>query len=138
MIGGASQNRTDDRGVAVLCLTTWLWRHLLERKTGFEPATPTLARSYSTTELLPHKKLGWKGSNLRMLESKSSALPLGHSPIIKGRLMGIEPTNAGITIRCVNHFATTAILRWCRQQESNPRPTDYKSVALPAELHRQV
>ena len=23
--------------------------------------------------------------------------------------MGIEPTNAGITIRCVNHFATTAI-----------------------------
>ena len=26
-----------------------------------------------------------------------------------GRLMGIEPTNAGITIRCVNHFATTAI-----------------------------
>jgi hypothetical protein len=27
-----------------------------------------------------------------------------------GRLMGIEPTNAGITIRCVNHFATTAIV----------------------------
>ena len=25
-----------------------------ERKTGFEPATPTLARLYSTTELLPH------------------------------------------------------------------------------------
>ena len=38
----------------------------LERKTGFEPATPTLARWCSTTELLPHiwklfychKKLG--------------------------------------------------------------------------------
>ena len=27
-----------------------------------------------------------------------------------GRLMGLEPTNAGTTIRCVNHFATTAIL----------------------------
>ena len=26
-----------------------------------------------------------------------------------GRMMGIEPTNAGTTIRCVNHFATTAI-----------------------------
>ena len=25
----------------------------MERETGFEPATPTLARSYSTTELLP-------------------------------------------------------------------------------------
>ncbi len=24
--------------------------------------------------------------------------------------MGIEPTNAGATIRCVNHFATTAML----------------------------
>ncbi len=24
--------------------------------------------------------------------------------------MGIEPTNVGTTIRCVNHFATTAIL----------------------------
>ncbi len=26
-----------------------------------------------------------------------------------GRLMGIEPTNAGTTIRCVNHFATIAM-----------------------------
>lgn len=25
---------------------------------------------------------------------------------------------------------------WCRQKESNPRPTDYKSVALPTELYR--
>src|SRR5215831_12041905 len=29
---------------------------LLERETGFEPATSTLARSHSTTELLPLKK----------------------------------------------------------------------------------
>ena len=28
----------------------------MERETGFEPATSTLARSHSTTELLPHKK----------------------------------------------------------------------------------
>ena len=27
----------------------------MERKTGFEPATPTLARWCSTTELLPHE-----------------------------------------------------------------------------------
>jgi hypothetical protein len=50
-----------------------------------------------------------------MTESKSVALPLGYSPInprIKkmGRLMGIEPTNAGATIRCVNHFATIATI----------------------------
>ena len=27
---------------------------------------------------------------------------------------------------------------WCRHQESNPGPTDYKSVALPSELYRRV
>ena len=31
---------------------------LLERETGFEPATPTLARSCSTTELFPHEGMG--------------------------------------------------------------------------------
>ena len=35
------------------CLNTNYWL-LVERKTGFEPATPTLARSCSTTELFPH------------------------------------------------------------------------------------
>ena len=29
-----------------------------------------------------------------------------------GRLMGLEPTNAGTTIRCVNPFATVAILNF--------------------------
>ena len=51
--GGGTQNRTGDKGFADLCLTAWLCRHM-ERKTGLEPATPTLARLCSTTELLPH------------------------------------------------------------------------------------
>ena len=63
-----------NKGFADLCLTTWLRRHslskekrrqplpllrcrlrlgTLERETGFEPATSTLARSHSTAELLP-------------------------------------------------------------------------------------
>jgi hypothetical protein len=64
-----------DKGFADLCLTTWLRRldcqtkerrplllaarvlafalKTLERETGFEPATSTLARSHSTAELLP-------------------------------------------------------------------------------------
>ena len=45
-----------------------------------------------------------------MRESKSLALPLGYTPKRKGRSMGIEPTSAGATIRCVNHFATIAII----------------------------
>ena len=71
------------KGFADLSLTTWVPRprsvrqrsvtedlHLrstnttknLERETGFEPATSTLARSHSTTELLP---LGTKYCTIR-------------------------------------------------------------------------
>jgi hypothetical protein len=28
--------------------------------------------------------------------------------------------------------------KWCRLEDSNPRPTDYKSAALPTELSRQL
>ena len=52
--GGGTQNRTGDEGFADLCLTAWLCRHIMERKTRLELATPTLARWCSTTELLPH------------------------------------------------------------------------------------
>ena len=45
----------------------------MERKTGFEPATPTLARLYSTTELLPP----YTG------------------------VAGFEPTNDGVKVRCL-------------------------------------
>ena len=41
---------------------------------------------------------------------KAVVLPLNYTRIIMGRLMGIEPTNVGTTIRCVNHFATTAVM----------------------------
>src|SRR5215831_5511647 len=52
------------KGFADLSLTTWVPRlqrsqirtkrnKVLERETGFEPATSTLARSHSTTELFP-------------------------------------------------------------------------------------
>ena len=30
------------------------------------------------------------------------------------------------------------IVKWCRHQESNSGPTDYKSVALPIELSRHI
>ena len=40
---------------------------------------------------------------------KASILPLNYTRVM-GRPMGIEPTNAGTTIRCVNHFATIAIM----------------------------
>ena len=39
---------------------------------------------------------------------KAEVLPLNYTRVIQGRLMGIEPTSVGTTIRCVNHFATIA------------------------------
>jgi hypothetical protein len=46
--------------------------YCLERKTGFEPATPTLARWCSTTELLP-----------------------------QAGLAGFEPAHHGVKVRCL-------------------------------------
>ena len=41
---------------------------------------------------------------------KAEVLPLNYTRLLlMGRLMGIEPTNVGATIRCVNHFATIAM-----------------------------
>ena len=48
LFGGATRNRTGDEGFADLCLTAWLWRRIMERITGLEPATSTLARWRST------------------------------------------------------------------------------------------
>ena len=44
---------------------------------------------------------------------KAEVLPLNYTRLITimGRLMGIEPTSVGTTIRCVNHFATTANIK---------------------------
>jgi hypothetical protein len=42
-----------NNGFADRRLTAWLCRPL-ERETGFEPATSTLARLHSTAELFPH------------------------------------------------------------------------------------
>ena len=42
-----------NEGFADLCLTAWLWYHV-ERETGIEPATSTLARLRYTTKPFPH------------------------------------------------------------------------------------
>ena len=77
-----------------------------------------------------------------MTESKSVALPLGYSPIIKngggGQIRTAEPEGADLQSAAFSHFATPPHMdeTWCRQEDLNPQPTDYKSVALPVELHR--
>ncbi len=77
-----------------------------------------------------------------MTESKSVALPLGYSPLIKngggGQIRTAEPEGADLQSAAFSHFATPPKLTWCRLEDLNPQPTDYKSVALPIELSRRI
>ena len=45
--------------------------------------------------------------------------------------MGFEPTNAGATIRCVNHFATTAAIRLAGAAGVEPTLTVLETAVLP-------
>ncbi len=48
-----------------------------------------------------------------------------------GRPMGIEPTNVGTTIRCVNHFTTTAIKAKAGVVGIEPTPEVLETSVLP-------
>ena len=80
----------------------------LERKTGFEPATPTLARLCSTTELLPQYgfvSYWWRDPELNWghTDFQSVALPTELSRHLSGvkmaELTGLEPETSGVTGR---------------------------------------
>lgn len=75
---------------------------------GSEPSALPLGYSPSYIDYL-NKMAGPAGFEPTMRESKSLALPLGYGPTYVGRLMGVEPTNVGATIRCVYRFATAAV-----------------------------
>ncbi len=68
-------------------------------------------------------------------------LPLKYAPIkLKlygggGQIRTAEPEGADLQSAAFSHFATPPE-RWCRPEDLNPQPTDYKSVALPVELGR--
>ncbi len=79
---------------------------------GLEPTTDRLTADSSTTELLWNNKMERvMGIEPTTSAWKAEVLPLNYTRILRyGRLMGIEPTNVGTTIRCVNHFATAAVI----------------------------
>ena len=52
---------------------------------------------------------GLEPSTSRLSGVRSNQLSYRPIKFYKKRVMGIEPTSVGTTIRCVNHFATTAI-----------------------------
>ena len=84
-------------GFYVLCVCQFRHPGLYKRTTGFEPATPTLARWCSTTELRSHcflyiKKCRLHDLNTRPSDYKSDALPTELSRLtFLMREKGLEP-----------------------------------------------
>ena len=54
--------------------------------------------------------------------------------VVKLPFSGVRAVYIIITIK---KASTREVFLWCRQRDSNSRPTDYKSVALPTELCRR-
>lgn len=103
-------------------------RSAVHRQIHIQKCVPTVQRRLK----IPIKKRGCPRNILAgvggveppITESKSVALPLGYTPIIEnesspanridlckkmGRVVGVEPTHNGATIRRVNHFTIPAI-----------------------------
>ncbi len=133
----------------------------MELMGGIEPPTSPLPRVCSTPELHErnlfelHKKTP-EALNLERvvgIEPTSSAwkaeviatIPYPHFQMVVGG--GFEPPKLSRQIYSLIPLAAreshqqfkplqSFINKWCRHQESNSGPTDYKSVALPTELCR--
>ena len=128
---------------------------LLEPMVRIELTTSSLPRKRSTTELhwpiFQKKSSGRRGSNPRPSAWKADALP---TELLPQRAFAHKKsgqrwirTTVGVRqqIYSLPHLATlvsaqvfqsafqNSSSRW---RDSNPRPADYKSAALPAELHR--
>ncbi len=93
----------------------------LERETGLEPATNSLEGCDSTTELLPPRTpwMWWREEDSNLRSSQGAA---------------------DLQSAAINHSAISPneLDRWSWRRDLNPRPSDYKSDALPAELRQPV
>ena len=98
----------------VKCSTGWANRTYINKLAA--SARLELAKCHSQS-VVPYQ-LGYEATN-----------------VVEGS--GFEPLNPKELIYSQPRLATSLSLhRWCRKQELNPQPTDYKSVALPIELFR--
>ena len=112
---------------------------------GFEPtragATIRCVNHFATTAIIDIKLAGVVGIEPTSKVLETCILPLKYAPIkLKlygggGQIRTAEPEGADLQSAAFSHFATPP-KRWCRPEDLNPQPTDYKSVALPVELGR--
>jgi hypothetical protein len=131
----------------------------LERETGFEPATPSLEGWRSTAELFPRTLPGILRTTMRTVVARigaprTSLRPPAIQPVrtaldtVVGRggfeppkayasrftvcplwPLGYLPERAGMAMRDLS--SNENVLNWRWREDSNPRPTAYKAVALP-------
>ena len=109
-------------------------------RSGFEPETLWLKVKCSTDWASGTEMAALDG--LEPSECQSQSLMPYHLATRQYRNGGrtwiwtMEPEGTDLQSAAFDHFAILPN-QWCRQRESNPQPTDYKSVALPVTLCRQ-
>src|SRR5690554_433379 len=95
----------------------------LERAAGIEPASSAWKAEVIATIRCP-RAISGGGGRIRTCEALASDLqsdPFGHSGTPPEQIRSREPAKT---------------LNWSWRTESNPRPADYKSAALPTELRQ--
>ena len=100
---------------------------------GFEPRTPWLKVTCSTVWANESNWQGWQDLNLRMLESKSSALPLGDTPNLWGGRWESNPRPQGPQSCALTNWATPAI-SGAPEGIRTPDPRLRRPMLYPAEL----
>ena len=126
LFGGATQNRTGDKGVADLCLTAWLWRHIWclrsesnQRHEDFQSSALPTELQRQISEICAFEKV-WRRhpeSNRGIKVLQTLALPLGDGAIPTSFRKALAQTG------------------WSGLRGSNPPPRPWQGRALPNELN---
>ena len=125
--GGATRNRTGDKGFADLCLTAWLWRHILFGKgEGNLPRFRISALSAGKSSPVS------ENSGLGLNEKWARKLRAHEWSGLRGSNPPPPPWQGGALPNELNPR------KWCLRSESNQRHGDFQSPALPTELQRHT
>ncbi len=141
-MAGDSGIEPENDGVKVRCLTAWLIpnKHM-GRSRGIEPpnagTTIRCVNHFATIAMLA----GAAGIEPTLTVLETAVLPLNYAPINWWRMMDSNHRTrqrTDLQSAAFGHFANPPRKSWCRREDLNPQPTDYKSVALPVELQRRI
>src|SRR6266550_3514553 len=105
----------------------------LERETGIEPATNSLEGCDSTTELLPQIFIPHPGAIASGGEGRTRTFEAARATDLQSAAFDRFATSPIVCNECCfERSPQNGCSRWSWRRDSNPRPADYKSAALPA------